>query len=356
MDEFKPEDDLRPDSSDRRPARSRKPAPGPRFAVSRQHLMIGIGILVLLLLIVGIGSALKAPTKHEAAQEGAQNGAAKDINLSGSSSLTTGNTGVPGGTTDTNDNNGVSSTSSQQPQNVSVPPISSTPTEAQPQPVQDGAQQRVDLPGNMSDALSAQQGQVDAATQGMSGPASTLPTAPATLMNGAAATVAKEATRPVQGTAPQQHKTPAKTVGKPATTQQHKAPTTVYTPAPSAKPGAASSKTGTTSAKADTTSAKVGVVSGSGSSLQSAPASHYTLQLSSASRSDTLNAYAKQQKLQNYQVYATQRDGKAWYVLVSGNYASAAEAKRAIATLPADVQAKKPWAKPVRQVQQDLKK
>ncbi|VEA68816.1 Uncharacterized protein conserved in bacteria [Serratia plymuthica] len=349
MDEFKPEDDLRPDSSDRRPARSRKPAPGPRFAVSRQHLMIGIGILVLLLLIIGIGSALKAPTKHEAAQEGAQNGAAKDINLSGSSSLTTGNTGVPGGTTDTNDNNGVSSTSAQQPQNVSVPPISSTPTEAQPQPAQDGAQQRVDLPGNMSDALSAQQGQVDAATQGLSGPASTLPTAPATLMNGAAATAAKEATRPVQGTAPQQHKTPAKNVSKPATTQQHKAPTTVYTPAPSAKPGAASGKTGTTSTKA-------GVVSGSGSSLQSAPASHYTLQLSSASRSDTLNAYAKQQKLQNYQVYATQRDGKAWYVLVSGNYASAAEAKRAIESLPADVQAKKPWAKPVRQVQQDLKK
>ncbi|CAI1186627.1 Uncharacterized protein conserved in bacteria [Serratia proteamaculans] len=340
MDEFKPEDDLRPDSSDRRPARSRKPAPGPRFAVSRQHLMIGIGILVLLLLIIGIGSALKAPTKHEAAQDSAQNGAAKDINLSGSSSLTAGNTGVPGGTTDANDNNGVSSSS--QPQTVSVPPISSTPTEAQPQPAQGGAQQRVDLPGNMSDALSAQQGQVDAATQGMSGPASTLPTAPATLMNGAAA---KEAVRPVQGTAPQQHKTPAKTVSKPAATAtQHKSPTTVYTPAPAS------------SAKAGAASTKAEAVSGSGGSLQSAPASHYTLQLSSASRSDTLNAYAKQQKLQHYLVYSTKRDGKPWYVLVSGNYASSAEAKRAIATLPADVQAKKPWVRPVRQVQQDLKK
>lgn len=340
MDEFKPEDDLRPDSSDRRPARSRKPAPGPRFAVSRQHLMIGIGILVLLLLIVGIGSALKAPTKHEAAQEGAQNGAAKDINLSGSSSLTAGNSGVPGGTTDTNDNNGVSSSS--QPQTVSVPPIASTPTEAQPQQPQGGAQQRVDLPGNMSDALSAQQGQVDTAAQGMTGPASTLPTAPATLMNGA---TAKETVRPVQGTAPQQHKTPAKTVSKPtATTSQHKAPTTVYTPAP------------TSSAKAGAASAKAGAVSGNAGSLQSAPAGHYTLQLSSASRSDTLNAYAKQQKLQHYLVYATQRDGKPWYVLVSGNYASSAEAKRAIATLPADVQAKKPWVRPVRQVQQDLKK
>ncbi|CAI0904708.1 Uncharacterized protein conserved in bacteria [Serratia entomophila] len=341
MDEFKPEDDLRPDSSDRRPTRSRKPAAAPRFAVSRQHMMIGIGILVLLLLIIGIGSALKAPTKHETAQEGAPNGAARDINLSGSSSLTSNNAGVPGGTTDTHDNSGVNTAS--QPQNVSVPPISGTPTEAQPQPQQGGAQQRVDLPGNMADALSSQQGQVDAATQGMTGAASTLPTAPATVMNGAAA---KEATRPVQGTAPQQHKAPAKnTASKPAATQ-HKAPTTVYTPP---------STSGST-AKATTPAAKAGAVSSSGSSVQSAPASHYTLQLSSASRSDTLNAYAKQQKLQNYLVYATKRDGKPWYVLVSGNYASSAEAKRAITTLPADVQAKKPWVRPVRQVQQDLKK
>lgn len=90
--------------------------------------------------------------------------------------------------------------------------------------------------------------------------------------------------------------------------------------------------------------------------LSSAPSSHYTLQLSSASRSDTLNAYAKQQNLTDYHVYETKRDGKPWYILVSGNYASSAEAKKAITTLPADVQAKKPWVKPVQQVQQDLKK
>jgi len=78
MDELKPEDDLRPDSSDRRPARARKTktAAVPRVPVSKQHLMIGIGILVLLLLILGIGSALKAPTQHEVSQ---QTGS-KDIN------------------------------------------------------------------------------------------------------------------------------------------------------------------------------------------------------------------------------------------------------------------------------------
>jgi len=326
MDEFKPEDDLRPDASDRRPSRSRRPATGPSFSLSRQHLMIGVGILVLLVLILGIGSALKAPTQHETAQQGA----ARDINLSGSSSLTTSNNGVPGGTTDTHDNNGVGQAQPQQPQNISVPPISSTPSEAQPMPPQGGAQQRVELPGNMTDALSSQQNQVDAAAQSLNAPVSGLPTAPATVMSGAGA---RETTRPTHNNATpaaQQRKTPAKTTAKPSATT-----TTVYTP-----PAAV----------------KSGVVSGSAGSITAAPGSHYTLQLSSASRSDTLKAFAKQQNLQNFTVYETKRDGKPWFVLVSGNYASSADAKRAVATLPAEVQAKKPWVRPVHQVQQDLKK
>ncbi|MFI8417336.1 SPOR domain-containing protein [Serratia sp. NPDC078593] len=319
MDEFKPEDDLKPDSSDR-PTRSRKTPSGPRFAVSRQHMMIGIGILVLLLLIIGIGSALNAPTKHEVTQQNAQPGGARDINLSGSSSLTAENNGVPGGTTDANDANGVSTS---QPQNISVPPISGTPTEAQPQPQLGSEQQRVVLPGNMNDALSAQQGQVDAATQGMSSSAvSSLPTAPATVSGGTQATQS-ETTRPVHSnTATQSHKTASKPAAKP-----HQAPVN--------KPAA---------------------VGGNSRLITSAPASHYTLQLSSASRSDTLIAYAKQQKLADYFVYETKRDGKRWYVLVSGNYTSLSAAKRAIASLPANVQAKKPWVRSVRQVQQDLKK
>lgn len=340
MDEFKPEDDLRPDTSDRRPARSRRPAAtGPRFAVSRQHMMIGIGILVLLLLIIGIGSALKAPTKHEAAQQGAT----RDINLSGSSSLTTSNNGVAGGTTDTNDNNGVSTS---QPQTVNVPPISSTPTEAQPVAPQGGAGERVDLPGNMADALSSQQGQVDAAAaQNINAPVSSLPTAPATVMNGAAAReAARLAAHGNNATAATpSHNTPAKTAAtKPAATTK---------PATSAKPSTTSTTVYTPPA-----SGKSGAVAGNAGSLKTAPGSHYTLQLSSASRSDTLNAFAKQQNLPHYMVYETKRDGKPWFVLVSGNYASSAEAKRAIATLPAEVQAKKPWVRPVQQVQQDLKK
>ena len=54
-------------------------------------------------------------------------------------------------------------------------------------------------------------------------------------------------------------------------------------------------------------------------------------------------------------VYETSRNGQPWYVLVSGIYASKDEAKRAVTSLPADVQAKNPWAKPLHQVQADLK-
>ncbi|AJJ65181.1 SPOR domain-containing protein [Yersinia aldovae] len=333
MDDLKPEDDLKPDSSDRRPTRSRKPSTGPKLAVSRQHMMIGIGILVLLLIIIAIGSALKAPTEHEASQQNPNVDAAKTINLSDSSSLTSGNNSQPGvanNASDGHDANGVKN--SAQPQDLSAPPISPTPTEAALQPTANGPTQRVEVPGNMSDALSQTQGQVDTLSQNMNdGQTSTLPTAPATVSGTKGATVAatgETITHPAQ-------KRPVVESKPPVTS--HKKPTTAVTPAASS-------------------GSKSSVVAGNSSTLKNAPASHFTLQLSSASRSDTLNAYAKQQQLSDYHVYETKRDGKPWYILVSGNYASSADAKRAITTLPADVQAKKPWVKPVQQVQQDLKK
>ncbi|HEI6966246.1 TPA: SPOR domain-containing protein [Yersinia enterocolitica] len=337
MDDLKPEDDLKPDSSDRRPTRPRKASTGPKLAVSRQHMMIGIGILVLLLIIIAIGSALKAPTEHEASQQNPNVDAARNINLSDSSSLTSGNNTQPSvanNSSDGHDANGVRNTA--QPQDISVPPISPTPTEAAAQPSANSPTQRVELPGNMSDALSQTQGQVDTLSQNMNdGQTSTLPTAPATVSGSKGAKVSasgESITHPSQ-------KPGSVAAKQPATNQaaNHKKPTTAVTPAASAV-------------------AKSGSANGSNSTLKNAPSSHFTIQLSSASRSDTLNAYAKQQKLTDYHVYETKRDGKPWYVLVTGNYASSADAKKAITTLPADVQAKKPWVKPVQQVQQDLKK
>ncbi len=74
--------------------------------------------------------------------------------------------------------------------------------------------------------------------------------------------------------------------------------------------------------------------------MKAAPSGNYTLQLSSSSNYNNLNSWAKKEKLDKYVVYETTRNGQPWYVLVSGIYASKDEAKRAVATLPADVQAK----------------
>ncbi|CNH65549.1 SPOR domain-containing protein [Yersinia pekkanenii] len=349
MDDLKPEDDLKPDSSDRRPIRrARKSLTGSKLAISRQHIMIGIGILVLLLIIIAIGSALKAPTEHEASQQNPNVDAARNINLSDSSSLTSGaNTqpAVANNASDGHDANGVKNTA--QPQEISVPPISPTPTEAAAQPATNSPTQRVELPGNMSDALSQTQGQVDTLSQNMNdGQTSTLPTAPATVSGSKGAKTAttgetithpspKQTTVATKQSSIKQSSIKQSSINQSST--NHKKPTTAISPAASAV-------------------AQSGSVSGSSNTLKNAPGSHFTIQLSSASRSDTLNAFARQQKLTDYHVYETKRDGKPWYILVSGNYASSADAKKAITTLPADVQAKKPWVKPVQQVQQDLKK
>ena len=343
MDDLTPEDDLKPDTSDRRPPRARKPSPSlPKVAVSRQYMMIGIGIVVLVLLIVGIGSAMKSPTTTPSAQ---QNNGPKDINLAGNDAA------APAQPSAQAQANTAQAASGQQPQNIGLPPVSPTPTEAQPVPESGQPKERVDLPGDMSDALSSQQNQVDGVAQGSMNPGTqsltSLPTAPATV-NGSARSQA-----PAGSQTSASHIRPAPVVRNPQATHavkpaEHKpAATTPHMTKPQATK---SSPTATPVVPAPS------VASGSASAIKSAPGSHFTLQLSGASQSNTLNAFAKQQGLKNYLVYQTARDGKPWFVLVSGNYASSAEAKRAISSLPAEVQAKKPWVKPVHQVQQDLKK
>lgn len=96
MDEFKSEDELRPYSSDRRPPRQRKGPTVPKVPVSRQHLMIGIGILVLLLLVISIGSALKSPSRTDSSRQGADNNGQRNIDLSGSTSGSDATSSSPG--------------------------------------------------------------------------------------------------------------------------------------------------------------------------------------------------------------------------------------------------------------------
>lgn len=389
MDEFKSEDELRPDSSDRRPPRQRKGPSVPKVAMSKQHLMIGVGILVLLLLVIAIGSALKAPTQTDANQQN-PNVAQKSIDLSGANGTqpnndlkpvpdaanaevnTPGSTGTANGVAPGTANgvapattNGVSPATANgvngtQPQTLSAPPVAATPTQAPPAAVPDG-QHRIDLPGNMADALSQQGDRVNGMTQQMNGDqaTSTLPTAPATVVP-----VAKEPGH--------------KSVAKPAAHKTHKpAEKAPHTIAPSHMTGAkAVEPQGSVSAVRPATptvaprhtmiippshpavasAPHAAVASATSGSIQNAPSNFYTVQISSASQAGTLNAYAKKQQLGQYWVYETRREGKPWYVLVSGVYPSAAQAKSAVAQLPADIQAKKPWARDIGQVKQDQSK
>ncbi|MBD8163760.1 SPOR domain-containing protein [Erwinia persicina] len=327
MDEFKPEDELKPDTSDRRPTRPRKTSSAPKVPVSRQHMMMGIGILVLLLLVLGIGSALKSPDSGSSTQQSQtpagnanttnSGSGEKNIDLSGSSSMS-GQSGQPA----TQEGTAPSANEPAAPsQNVGVPPISPTPTEAQP--VQTPAnQQRVELPGDLNNALSNQQGQVDAAAQAGQGESS-LPTGAATVAPGAAETPRPVASKPA-------------TTTRPAATHQN-------------KPAAHSSSASKPAVKESKPAAPA-------SRSSSTPGGNFTLQLSSASRSDTLNAWAKKQNLSGYHVYQTTRNGQPWYVLVSGSYATSSEAKRAVASLPAEVRAQNPWVKPVSQVKKEAGK
>ena len=432
MDEFKPEDELKPDPSDRRTGRSRQSSerdnePQINFddvdldaddrrpsrsrnarneredeeyeseeelmdeqpverrprkrkkavaakPASRQYIMMGLGVLVLVLLIVGIGSALKAPSTHSTEQTAS---AEKSIDLSGNDASNQANGAQPApGTTSAEQTAGNTSAG----QDISLPPVSATPTQGQA-PVTPEGQQRVEVQGDLNNALTQPQNQeqVNAAVVN-----STLPTEPATVApvhgsNAQQQTAATETKPRHTQTAPRQErkqaviepkretkpqtvakapetKAPAQT--KPAVSQPVKAPTPAATAAPKATatttaPAATVAPAATPTASASSTAA--GKTTGNVGSLKSASSSNYTLQLSSSSNYDNLNAWAKKSNLKNYVVYQTTRNGQPWYVLVSGVYASKDEAKRAVSTLPADVQAKNPWAKPIHQVQADLK-
>ena len=433
MDEFKPEDELKPDPSDRRTGRSRqsserdnepkinfddvdldaddrRPARArkerdeeqdieeeyesdddavdeerverrPRKRkkavskpASRQYMMMGVGVLVLLLLIIGIGSALKAPSSSS--NEQAASGE-KSIDLSGSNATDQASATTPA--------TGAEQTAGNTQQDVSLPPISSTPTQGQAPAATEG-QQRVEVQGDLNNALTQPQGQEQVNNVVVN---STLPTEPATvapMRNGnAVRQTAKTETTERPAASHQERKqaviepkskpqttvkaTPTEpkpvaqakpTVTATAPTTTTKAPVVTATPKATAEPKATTTAPAQTATPAPTATATTPVAGGAKSAgnvgaLKSAPSSHYTLQLSSSSNYDNLNGWAKKENLKNYVVYQTTRNGQPWYVLVTGVYASKEDAKRAVSTLPADIQAKNPWAKPLHQVQADLK-
>ncbi|EIJ0121044.1 cell division protein DamX [Salmonella enterica] len=347
---------------ERRPRKRKKAAHKP---ASRQYMMMGVGVLVLLLLIIGIGSALKAPSTSSS--EPSASGE-KSIDLSGNAADQANATQPAPGATSAEQTAGNTS------QDISLPPISSTPTQGQSPVVADG-QQRVEVQGDLNNALTQNPEQMNNVAVN-----STLPTEPATVApvrNGSTTRQAavsepaeRHTTRPERKQAVIEPKKPQTTTK--TTTAEPKKPVAPVKRTEPAAPAATPKATTTTAAPTATASAapvqtakpaqaSTTPVAGGGKSagnvgaLKSAPSSHYTLQLSSSSNYDNLNGWAKKENLKNYVVYETTRNGQPWYVLVAGMYASKEDAKRAVSTLPADVQAKNPWAKPLHQVQADLK-
>ncbi|EBS7703576.1 cell division protein DamX [Salmonella enterica] len=347
---------------ERRPRKRKKAAHKP---ASRQYMMMGVGVLVLLLLIIGIGSALKAPSTSSS--EPSASGE-KSIDLSGNAADQANATQPAPGATSAEQTAGNTS------QDISLPPISSTPTQGQSPVVADG-QQRVEVQGDLNNALTQNPEQMNNVAVN-----STLPTEPATVApvrNGSTTRQAavsepaeRHTTRPERKQAviePKKPQTTAKTTTaepkKPVAPVKRTEPaapaatpkTTTTTAAPTATASAAPVQTAKPAQASTTPVAGGGKSAGNVGALKSAPSSHYTLQLSSSSNYDNLNGWAKKENLKNYVVYETTRNGQPWYVLVTGMYASKEDAKRAVSTLPADVQAKNPWAKPLHQVQADLK-
>ena len=372
-EEYESDDDaVDEERVERRPRKRKKAASKP---ASRQYMMMGVGVLVLLLLIIGIGSALKAPSSSS--NEQAASGE-KSIDLSGSNATDQASATAPA--------TGTEQTAGNTQQDVSLPPISSTPTQGQAPAATEG-QQRVEVQGDLNNALTQPQGQEQVNNVVVN---STLPTEPATvapMRNGnAARQTAKTETTERPAATHQERKqaviepkskpqttvkaTPTEpkpvaqakpTVTATAPTTTTKAPVVTATPKATAEPKATATPTQTATpaptATATTTTPVAGGAKSAGNvgALKSAPSSHYTLQLSSSSNYDNLNGWAKKENLKNYVVYQTTRNGQPWYVLVTGVYASKEDAKRAVSTLPADIQAKNPWAKPLHQVQADLK-
>ncbi|EPW6563320.1 cell division protein DamX [Salmonella enterica subsp. enterica serovar Give] len=347
---------------ERRPRKRKKAAHKP---ASRQYMMMGVGVLVLLLLIIGIGSALKAPSTSSS--EPSASGE-KSIDLSGNAADQANATQPAPGATSAEQTAGNTS------QDISLPPISSTPTQGQSPVVADG-QQRVEVQGDLNNALTQNPEQMNNVAVN-----STLPTEPATVApvrNGSTTRQAavsepaeRHTTRPERKQAviePKKPQTTAKTTTaepkKPVAPVKRTEPAapaatpkaTTTTAAPTATASAAPVQTAKPAQASTTPVAGGGKSAGNVGALKSAPSSHYTLQLSSSSNYGNLNGWAKKENLKNYVVYETTRNGQPWYVLVTGMYASKEDAKRAVSTLPADVQAKNPWAKPLHQVQADLK-
>jgi septal ring-binding cell division protein DamX len=79
---------------------------------------------------------------------------------------------------------------------------------------------------------------------------------------------------------------------------------------------------------------------------------YYTLQLASSTNPGLIQKYYQTYNLKgDAGYYRNYRQGKNWYALVYGSYASINEAKQAVETLPAELQKWSPWVRKFQDIQ-----
>jgi len=84
-------------------------------------------------------------------------------------------------------------------------------------------------------------------------------------------------------------------------------------------------------------------------------ADHYTIQLISTAKDETLPRFITSNKLDDrVAYYRKQVNGKTWHALIYGVYPSATEARAALAELPESLQRSKPWVQGIKAIQQAI--
>ncbi|WP_305417030.1 AAA family ATPase [Photobacterium leiognathi] len=84
---------------------------------------------------------------------------------------------------------------------------------------------------------------------------------------------------------------------------------------------------------------------------------HYAIQLSASMSWNETKAFVKKNKVQSSTaIYKTRRDGKIWFIVISGDYKTAKQARTAIRALPNELQALRPWPKPYKKIQQEIER
>lgn len=90
--------------------------------------------------------------------------------------------------------------------------------------------------------------------------------------------------------------------------------------------------------------------SSAASSISAAPANHYTVQVVAASSMDKLTAFANTHNFSTDLTAQTTVNGRTWYVLLAGTYATLSEAKDALASIQYKVNTS-PWIRRVGSLQ-----